>query len=78
MNPMPLQKSSLFKELVDAGSLLWIAAITCILILLSAFLFLQHIVSDEREHAFTIAQDTNSKMVLSDEARIRSMLMSLE
>ena len=78
MNPMPAQKSSLFKELAGAGSMLWLAALTCVLILLSAFLFLQHIVSDERDHAFASALDTNSKIVLSDEVRIRSLLMSLD
>jgi hypothetical protein len=78
MNPMPAQKSSLFKEFAGAGTMLWLAALTCVLILLSAFLFLQHIVSDERDHAFASALDTNSKIVLSDEVRIRSLLMSLD
>ncbi len=56
-----------------------VAIVAGAVLMLAAVLFLaQQIVHDEREQTFANFQDINSKIVLSDEVRIRSLLASMD
>jgi PAS domain S-box-containing protein len=56
----------------------WAIVLVATLILVSVLVVVQQTISHEREQAFANARDLNSKVVLSDEVRIRSLLASLD
>jgi PAS domain S-box-containing protein len=78
VNPAAAQKSHWRKGLSQAGRTVWAIALALVLLLMAAFVIVQQTVSNERAQAFASAQDINSKMVLSDEMRIRSLLVSFD
>ena len=78
MSTPVLRKSSWFKDLGHSGQMIWTIAVGTVVILTGLFILTQHIVSREREESFANFQDLNSKLALSDEVRIRSLLASLD
>jgi PAS domain S-box-containing protein len=76
--PAPSPKGSLFKGWGQPGRMVWSIALGAALILLAAFAVVQQAVNQERALAFANAADINSKIALSDEVRIRSLLASLD
>ncbi len=56
----------------------WAIALGAALILLALFIIVRQTAGQEREQAYANAQDINSKIVLSDEIRIRSLVTSLD
>ena len=78
MKSSSLQKSNWQKETGHVTPLAWAIILGAALTLVTLFLLVQRVVIHEREAAFVTAQDLNSKIALSDEVRIRSMLASLD
>ena len=78
MNQSPLQKRFQRKAVGYVTPLAWAIILVSVLILVAVFLWVQQVVAKEREMAFANAQDLNSKIALSDEVRIRSLLASLD
>ena len=78
MNTTAVQKPPGFKRLGHTGPMIWTIVLGAIVILAAGFTLAQEIVSDEREQVFANFQDINSKLALSDEVRIRSLLASLD
>lgn len=78
MNKLQLQGIRSRRNLVGLGPLIWATVIASILILAALLVTVQQTVANERELAFANAQDINSKIALSDEVRIRSLLASLD
>ena len=78
MKSSSLQKSNWQKETGHVTPLAWIIILGAALTLVTLFLLVQRVVIREREAAFATAQDLNSKIALSDEVRIRSLLASLD
>jgi PAS domain S-box-containing protein len=72
------RKVSRFKGLRQAGGVVWAIALACGLILLAVLAIVQQAIGNERALAFSNAADINSKIALSDEIRIRSLLASLD
>ena len=71
-------KPSLMEGFGTTRKRVWaVGAATCLL-LLGVFLVTRQAVSHEREDAFARVADMNSKIALSDEVRIRSLLASLD
>ncbi len=78
MNQSPNQKSSRHSEAGQVSPVALSIIVGAMLILAAVFMLVQRIVTQEREVAFANAQDINSKIALSDEVRIRSLLASLD
>ena len=78
MNPSARPHGSRFKGLGKAGHMVWVIGLVAALILTAVAFIVQQAASHEREQAFANAADINSKIVLSDEVRIRSLLASLD
>jgi PAS domain S-box-containing protein len=64
--------------LASAGKMVWAIVLGTALILLAVLFIVQQSIGHERESAFANALDINSKIALSDEVRIRSLLASLD
>ena len=78
MSPTPSKTLRWFSDVGHAGQLIWAIVAGAFVILAALFILVQKIVNYEREHAYAIAQDANSKIVRSDEIRIRNLLASLD
>ena len=78
MNPLHPLRGRRLKDLAHFGPQIWAIILGAMLILAAMFMLVQQIVTQEREVAFANAQDINSKIALSDEVRIRSLLASLD
>lgn len=78
MNYARPQESSANQESGKTNVLSLAILFGAIIILVAAFLIVQQLVRDEKEMAFATAQDFNTKIALSDEVRIRSLLASLD
>ncbi len=78
MNTSPQQKSLPRKEAGYVTPLAWAIILGALVILFAVFFWVQQVVAKERETAFANTQDVNSKIALSDEVRIRSLLASLD
>ncbi len=64
--------------LARTSRLIWVIVIALLLILLAVVAVLQQARFHAREQVFRSVQDTNSKMVLSDEVRLRSHLATMD
>ena len=71
-------KSLWFKGQGHTGQMVWVIALGLAVILAALFTLAQLIVNQEREQAFENIRNINSKIALSDEMRIRSLLMALD
>jgi PAS domain S-box-containing protein len=78
MKPLSFQKSSPFKSLAGAGQMVWAIVLGATLILVAVFFIVQQSIDYEKDTAFENALDINSRLALSDEVRIRSLLASLD
>ena len=78
MSALPLTRTRWLKMLSRAGLTVWAILFGSVLILSAVCFIVQQEIDHEREQAFARAADTNSKIALSDEARIRSLLASLD
>jgi PAS domain S-box-containing protein len=78
MSPTSNRKLRWFNGVGGSGLMIWAIVVGACLILAVVFILVQQAIKYEREDAFENAQDTNSKIVLSDEIRIRSLLASLD
>jgi PAS domain S-box-containing protein len=78
MKPVPRDKGGWLKRLKRLGPAVWGTVLGTVLILGALNFVVQEAVSYEREEAFAYAQDVNSKIALSDEVHIRSLLASLD
>jgi len=68
----------IFRDFGHARQMVWAIALGSALILVAVVVIVQQSVAHERALAFDSAQDINSKIALSDEVRIRSLLASLD
>jgi len=68
----------IFKDFGHARQMVWAIALGSALILVAVVVIVQQSVAHERNLAFDSALDINSKIALSDEVRIRSLLASLD
>jgi PAS domain S-box-containing protein len=78
---MSLQTSknvSEFKHVRNAGKIVWLIVLVACLILLGLVVIVRQAASQEREQAFANAIEINSKIALSDEVRITSVLGALD
>jgi PAS domain S-box-containing protein len=78
MKPLRAYKGRSLKDLALLGPMIWAIVLGSILILAALIFAVQQIASHERELAYANAADINSKIALSDEVRIRSLLASLD
>ena len=78
MSPAHSQHRSVLKEFLKLGPLTWAFVLGAVLTLAALFIAVRQIAAHERELAFANAADINSKIALSDEVRIRSLLASLD
>jgi len=78
MSPTSNRLLRWFKGLGHSGQMIWAITVGAALILAAVFGLVQQIVSHERANTFASIQDINSKIVLSDVVRIRSLLASLD
>ena len=62
----------------DARLIVWGIVLGAALVLVAVLLLLQQATQQERESAFHSAQENNSRTVLSDEVRLRSLLATLD
>jgi hypothetical protein len=69
---------SALKALGRAGMTVWAILFGATLILSAVYFIVQKEITHERKQAFASAEDINSKIALSDEVRIRSLLASLD
>ena len=72
------QKAVWHKGFANAGLIVWSIVLGTALVLVAVVLMLQQAALHERELAFDSAQDLSSKIVLSDEVRLRSHLATLD
>jgi PAS domain S-box-containing protein len=72
------RKIGLIRTLLQAGQMAWAIALGSVLILAAVFFIVEQTVVHERNAAFDNSLDLNSKIALSDEVRIRSLLASLD
>ena len=78
MSPAHSQHRSALKEFLKFGPLTWAIVLGAVLTLAALFIAVRQIAAHERELAFANAADINSRIALSDEVRIRSLLASLD
>jgi hypothetical protein len=78
MTTTAAQQGRGFKGLAHNGQMIWMIVLGAAVILFAGFMLALQIVKVEREQTFAHFQDINSKLALSDEVRIRSLLASLD
>ncbi len=78
MSPNPNRTGRWFTDVGHSGQMIRATLVGTALILAAVFILVQQAISHEREHAYANAQDVNSKIVRSDEIRIRSVLSTLD
>ena len=78
MSPAPTKTLRRFNGLGHSSQMIWAIIVGATVILAALFSLAQQIVSHERVDTFVSIQDINSKMALSDEVRIRSLLASMD
>lgn len=78
MSQIPGKKRDIVDSFTRLGFMVWAIAIGSALILAAMFFIVQQTLIHERDAAFDNALDINTKIALSDEVRIRSLLASLD